>query len=198
MGMVFALLQQLLVAAAFVALGAAGAARAGVPVALAVVVSVAALVSLVGALLLRTSALGEVTWRNAAAGWLLPWGFILGGGSLTKIAVHSAACLSLMGAIGAFAGSARLLAAAWALDAVALLLLFRAFRAQSGNPSARRRLLRPMLVVLALVGAGGVLHFDGRTQAAALVAGGPLVVVGVLYGAWLVFMITAGRNSRWN
>jgi len=196
--MVVALLQRLLVAAAFVALGAAGAARAGVPAALAVVAGVAAAVSVLGALLLRTSALGEVTWRNVVAGWLLGWGFTFGGGSLPKITLHSAACLALMGIIGAVTGPARLLAAAWTLDAVALLMLFRAYGAQTGNSSARRQLLKPIVAVLGLAVAGGVLALDGRPETAALVAGGPLVAVGVLYGAWLLVLVTAGRKGRWN
>lgn len=196
--MVVALLQRLFVAALFVALGTVGTARYGLLVAVALVVAVAALASLVGAALLRTSAIGQVSWRNVAAGWLLGWGFVFGGGSLPKIATHSGACLTLMGAIGALASPHVPLAAAWALDAAVLLSLARPFRAQSGSPSARRRLLKPLLIVLGLAVAGGVLLLGGRPQAAALVAGGPLVVIGAVYGAWLLVMITVGRNSRWN
>lgn len=196
--MVVALLQRLLVAAAFVALGTVGAARYGVWVALGFAIAAAALVSLVGAALLRTSVIGQVTWRNVAAGWLLAWGFVFGGGSLPRIATHSAACLVLMGAIGALSSPEVPLAIAWALDAVVLLTLVRAFRAQSGSASARRQLLRPLLLLLGLAVAGGVLLLDGRPQAAAWVAGGPLIFVGVVYGAWVLVMITAGRNGRWN
>jgi hypothetical protein len=196
--MVFAFLQKVLVSAAFVALGTACAARLGVAAAIGVVAALAALASLLGALLLRTSAVGTLTWRNVAAGWLLPWGFVLGGGRLPRIATMSAACLAVMGAIGALAGPSHLVAAAWTVDAVALLALLRPFGMQAGNPSARRQLLRPMLAVLGLALAGGLLLFDGRPGAAALVAGGPLVVGGVIYGSWVVFMLTAGRKGRWN
>jgi hypothetical protein len=196
--MVLAFLPRLLMSAMFVVGGSAAAARLGTAGAIVLMAALAALVSLVGTLLLRGSAIGEITWRNVAGGWLLPWGFVFGGGSLPRIAVCSAAGLAVMGAIGALAGPAHLVAFAWALDALALFVLAGSFGKQAGNPSGRRQILKPMLVVLCLAVAAGVLLFAGRPGAAALVAGGPLVVGSVLYGGWVVFMLTAGRGARWN
>jgi len=38
----------------------------------------------------------------------------------------------------------------------------------------------------------------GHLRTAAMVAAGPILVVGIGYAAFLVVMLTAGRNARWN
>jgi hypothetical protein len=51
--------------------------------------AVAAVACTVGAILLRTSTIGRVTWRNRLAGYLIPWGWRLNRGKLWPLPVIS-------------------------------------------------------------------------------------------------------------
>lgn len=52
---------------------------------------------LCGCYLLYSSKTNSVTWKNRLAGWLLPWGLIVGGGSLQSLALKNALAASLFG-----------------------------------------------------------------------------------------------------
>ena len=163
-----------------------------------VVAGLGAVAAALGAFLLKTSRVGEVTWRNVAASWLMPWAFAFGARSLPTLAATSAVMVAAAGCLGAFGHAAPLLVGALALDAAALLYLARGYRLQSPGSSARASVLKTMVAVAGLGAAGVTLHALGRPTLAALVAGGPLSAIGAFYGLWILVLLTFGRNARWN
>jgi hypothetical protein len=163
------------------ALGIAAAAAAG---------SVA-----LGALLLHGSPLGQVTWRNVLAMWLLPWGFLTGAGRLAGIAATAFGAWLGLAAIGVLGWSQPWLLAAWLLDAVALrFLLASAWR--TGDRVQRRVVVRLAGLVLALAAAGLAAALLGHPLVGAAIAGGPLALVGVPYGLFVLAAVVL--RPRWN
>jgi hypothetical protein len=92
----------------------------------------AAVACTAGAILLRTSTIGRVTWRNRLAGYLIPWGWRLNRGRLWPVAVISwvvwtavcgAAVLLRPEPDQPSPGLRAALLAAWLVDAAALVYL---------------------------------------------------------------------------
>ncbi len=87
---------QFLIVSGFVALTVALTHSYGLVCGLALIAGIVILTSALAAGLLKSSALNQVTWKNRAAGLLLPWGRLVGGGSLTSlIAKNGAASLGV-------------------------------------------------------------------------------------------------------
>lgn len=161
-----------------------------------------------GAMLLRTSRVGAVTWRNHAAGCLVPWGWRLSRGRLWAAAAVSWAAWTAAGAAavalrpgaaaGPPAGWVRLgLFAAWAADAAALVYVLGTIR--QATPGGRvGTLWKAVAALAALLGASLGLFFGGRAAAALVVGGGPPLAVGGGTGLFLLAVLAHGRNARWN
>lgn len=167
----------------------------------------------VGTILLRTSPVGRVNWRNRTAAYLVPWGVRIGGGRLWPIPV-----VSWVVWMTVWAGAAVLtpgpgadpltgweiaprvgLGAAWAIDGLALGHLL-ATLPQHFSAASRggRSLLTIAAVIAGLIGGSLLLHLLGLTPLAMLVAGGPPLLIGGGYGLFLVVLLTFGRGARWN
>lgn len=162
--------------------------------------------ALVGTLLLRSCALGVMTWRNRAASWLLPFAGLLGGGSLLTFAATSLvaslaiASVVLLATTGSAAHPVPVwLLLAWLVDVLCLMHLvptrLRHFTYGSRGASSLHRLIAFVVLQLAI---SVPLHLQGSTFAATLVAGLPQLVVGVGYGLFVLVLVTIGRNARWN
>lgn len=166
----------------------------------------------IGATLLRTSAVGRVTWKNHLAGWLIPWGWRVSAGKLWPVPFVSWGVWVLVWAALAVltpqAGGdplttwetvARLaLGFAWGIDALALAHLVGLLLGHSQNGSGGRSLRLITGVLAALVTASVALQLFGFTGWAVLVAGGPTALAGLGYGLFLAVLLIFGRNSRWN
>lgn len=213
LGLLFRLVPVLVVVAVVRALAAvltpwsALAAAAGIGFASAVV----------GAVLLRTSEVGRVTWRNYLGGWLLPWGYVLGRGRLrgivlvtTLVWIGLAAAVVCSGTV-APAGAPPvppapapapsnpwLLLVAWIVDGACLVFALGLLANTSRPSSSGRSLMKLCALLVGLMVGSGILHGMGQTSLATLVAGGPPLLIGVCYGGFLVTILVIGRNARWN
>lgn len=170
---------------------------------------------LLGALLLRTSSLGSITWKNWVACNLLPWGYRMNRGRLWPIVLASwIAWVSIGAAVltstaagpepttgaedwGPF--EATLLFAAWVVDGGAFLHVLGTL-VQQFVPgwNGGKSLLKVLIFLLAILGLSIGLFLNGQPFAALLVAGGPLAILGVVYGLFLAAVLIFGRNARWN
>ncbi|MBL8748676.1 MAG: hypothetical protein JNK78_05920 [Planctomycetes bacterium] len=175
--------------------------------AFAAAVGALAALAATGCLLLRTSPLGAITWRNRLAGWLMPWANLFGPGSLGRLWASSVlGNLVVAGIVVLFVALARRdqpapwsLLGAWLLDAVVVLYLLATLtRSHLRGSSAGRRLLRMVALVVLQFGASVGLHLAGSTAMAVGVAAGPQLVVLAVWLAWVVVILTVGRNARWN
>ncbi len=165
-----------------------------------------------GAVLLRTSAVGRLTWKNRVAGSLIPWGWRLSAGKLWPVPLVSWGVWVLVWAAVAVLTPqpggdplttwdvvVRLaLGFAWGGDALALAHLVGVLLGHSQNGSGGRSLRRIAGVLAAIVAASVALHLFGFTGLAVLVAGGPIALVGIGYGLFLAVLLIFRRNSRWN
>lgn len=180
-------------------------------------IGVGALLAVVGALVLRTTKVGEMTWKNTLAGYLLPWGYHLGGGTLPGlvlgcVAVWAAlAAAVLLGSAPAAAvatpnqpaavsaGTPAWLVLAWIVAGAFLFWMGGQLRRyyQPGSSVTRSQAKLVFAVAAMLVGSV-VLNQLGHPGLALLVAGGPILVVGGGYALFLGVMLMFGRNTRWN
>lgn len=182
--------------------------RFGPPVAALIWTVVATGACGLGTVLLRTSPLGRVTWRNRVAGYLIPWGWRLNGGRLWPVAVVSWAVWTAIGGAVLLlrTGSADeqpgvgpriALFVSWATDAAALMFVLGSIR--QVTPGSRVRSLWKLAAVIALVVAVSVaLYLGGLTTAALVVGGGPPLVIGGCAALVVLIFVTVGRNTRWN
>lgn len=178
-------------------LGALFLARAWGPgFALAAMSALGLVMALLGGLLLQHVHTNGITWRNRLAGWLLPWGYVAGAGSVTRLAVGSWAVWTALAAMGALATSPWL-ALGWFFDGAVAVWLVRA-RRQHGYGRVQRRVTNRLLGIVLGCAAGGLLASAlGYPIVGAIVAGAPIVVVGGGYALWIGFM-TVIRPTRWN
>lgn len=180
-------------------------------------IGVGALLAVLGALVLRTTKVGELTWKNTLAGHLLPWGYHLGGGSLPGLVLGCVAVWAALaavvllgsaptGAVGgpnqpaaAASGASLWLVLAWIVAGAFLLWMGGQLRRyyQPGS-SVTRAQTKLVLTVAAMLVGSVVLHLLGHSGFALLVLGGPILVVGGGYALFLGVMLTFGRNTRWN
>lgn len=168
----------------------------------------AALACGAGAALLRTSAVGRVTWRNRLAGYLVPWGWRLGRGRLWLVAVASWAVWAGIGIAAVLlrpeaaeelpAVSVRVaLFAAWAADAAALVYLLGSIA--QASPGGRVGPAWKLVAAIAgVIVASVALHLAGWTTAALVVGGAPPLAAGLGVLVVVLFLTTVGRNTRWN
>jgi len=188
----------------------------GAMTALAIWVGASAAMCAMAAVLLHRQAPGRIGVVNYAAGFVLPWGYRIGNGRLTAIAITSAIIWALLGAavvtLRIPASSAAhvdnthavlraLLLMSWIIDGGALLYLLSVM---SRSPGLVRSLLKVTAIVAAMLIASVALTLfshpgSGTMMPLALaISGGPPLVVGSAYGLFLLVMLTVGRNARWN
>lgn len=179
--------------------------------ALAIWSSAAAFGCVVGTVLLRTSAIGRITWKNRVAAYLIPWCGRINRGRLWPIPVVSWVVWVLLGGATILVTSLPdedppvgdlwrvLLLAAWVADGGAFLYLLGGL-AQSFPWDSRgaRFLLKAAAAVLAVTVGGLLLFVSGHTRWAVLVAGGPPLVLGGIFGLFFGLLLLFGRNARWN
>jgi hypothetical protein len=165
-----------------------------------------------GVLLLRTSEVGRVTWKNRLAAYLVPWGVRIGGGQLWPIPVVS--WLTWMAVWAAVAvltpppvdeqptgwevATRVALGAAWAIEALALGYVVGTLRQNFPTGSGGRSLRVIAAIIAGLIVASVALHLFGLTLAGLLVAGGPPALIGGGYGLFMAVLLVFGRNTRWN
>ena len=173
----------------------------------------AALLVASGVLLLRTTRVGELSWRNRLAGVLLPWGYrfsghlpaIAGTSWLvwTLLAVATALCTNAIdfedpaaaaaasAADPSIGGLSFLLLLAWIGNGGLLLQTL-------GNRGGSRSLRRLQALFAVMLAVSIVLRCTGHTGFATLLAGGPPLAIGLVYGGYFGLLLLAGRNARWN
>ncbi|MBL9076585.1 MAG: hypothetical protein JNL08_03725 [Planctomycetes bacterium] len=171
----------------------------------AFLVAVAA-VALVGCLVLRSTAVQQITWRNRVAGRCLPFAQCMGGGTLFQVYWSSVLGST---AVGGFVflfvylhQRAALppwpLAVAWGIDALTLLFLAttqtRLYRHSA--PTARRGRWFYLAVVLQIV-VSTALHLAGHPWAATVVAAGPQIALLTPMALYMLAVLTAGSKARW-
>ena len=167
----------------------------------------------VGAVLLRTSEVGRVTWKNRIAGFLIPWGVRVSGGKLWPIPLVSwVVWMTIGGGVftltpgpgveGLSSGDVRsrvLLGLSWAVaGSVFGYTLVNLSRNFSINSSSGRTLTTLSAVVAGLIVLSVTLHLFGFTLFALVVTGGPILLIGGGYGLFVLAVLVFGRNSRWN
>jgi hypothetical protein len=176
----------------------------------------AVLLPALGAWLLTTVRGGEITWRNHAAGWLLPWGYTLGRGKLPAIATICGVCWLFLCGLGIAAARlaeaptsapsedapalARwLLVGGWLVDGIALLHCLGTLRNNFSLRSEGGRTLGKLIAFVAgLIVASAFAASLGHLRTAALIAAGPALALGAFYALWIGVLLTCGRNVRWN
>lgn len=170
-----------------------------------------------GALVLRATRVGEVTWRNRLAGFLLPWGYFLGRGQLPGIVLgcvlvwaalagavllgHGVQPAAPIGAQPANVapGLSWWLLIAWIVDGACLIYMIGMLRKHFVPASQVTRTQGKLVLLLVAMLAGSIaLHLGGNGGLALTVAGGPTLLVGGGYGLFLGFILVFGRNMRWN
>lgn len=173
-----------------------------------------------GAMLLRSAQVGQITWRNRAAGFLLPWGYVLGRGKLPGIVIACTAIWSALAAavllslvetanvpsptpvvapVAAAGASTPWLLLAWIVDGACLCYLLGTLTKYfAPHAQVTRTQLKLVLVLVTMLAGSVVLHLAGHTWLALLVAGGPVALVGGAYGLFLGVILLFGRNVRWN
>jgi hypothetical protein len=94
------------------------------------------------------------------------------------------------------------LCVAWLIDGGVLLRCVGLLATSANASHVLRSLAVPMLMLSGILIASVALVLSSNTPAAArtalLIAGGPPLFVGVGYGAFVLVLLTAGKNARWN
>jgi hypothetical protein len=169
---------------------------------------IAAVGCCVGTVLLRTSEVGEISWRNRAAGYLIPWGWRLNRGALWPVPLLSWVVWMAIGAAAVLLWPATAedgpgvwvriaLFGSWVVDAAALVSLLGTIR--QATPGSRvGSLWKLVAVITLLIGASVGLYVGGLTTAALVLGGGPPAFVGGCAGLIALVFMTVGRNTRWN
>lgn len=175
--------------------------------------AVSAIACVLGAVLLRTSPVGRVSWQNRTASYLVPWGVRIGGGRLWPILVVSwLVWLCVLGGAAVLTpgpGADPLtvweiamrvgLGAAWVIDGLALGHVLATLRQHySAGSRSGRTLSTISAVIVGLMAGSLLLCLFGLTPLALLVAGGPPLLIGGGYGLFLAAVLLFGRGARWN
>lgn len=210
-------LRRLVIVALIVAATLLVARQLGTWTTLAIMSGIAAAACMLGVALLKTSTVGQVTWKNRVAGILLPWGYQLGGGQLPGIAlVVWLSWLLIAGitlAVARYSPSVasvggRAVVVTWLtwlcwliLAGTALLLTYRMVQFSRGGGSAHSSIAKALFVSCALL-LGSVAAFAvGYRGVALLVAGVPIVLTLLPVTVMLLLMLgysLAGKPIRWN
>lgn len=161
----------------------------GAGTAVGIVAVVATVAVLIGVALLRTASVGSFTWRNLVGSWLLPWGHVFGARTLPGIALGAWFATIVLACIGAYGWSEPWLLAAWLVDAIALRMLMRSYVLVRGDRLQRRLVQRVMAIVVGLALAGLVASLVGRPMVGAVVAGGAVGGLGLVYGLFVLMFV---------
>lgn len=87
----------------------------------------------------------------------------------------------------------------WFANGGIMIYLLGVVRQYHGaNSAAGKRLLMWIGIPTGLLVASGGLVIAGMPFAAAVIALGPLVVLGAAYGVFMTLVILSGRRARWN
>jgi hypothetical protein len=170
-----------------------------------------------GVLLLSRTRTQEISWKNYAAGYLMPWGYTLGRGKLPAISVVCGCCWLFLFALGIAAARIELapseaepsaeapalarwlLVGGWLVDGMALLYCLGVLRQNFGGSSQGGAALRKAIAfVLGLIVFSALAAWLGHVRTAALIAAGPALALGAFYALWIGLILTVGRNARWN
>lgn len=162
--------------------------------------------ALFGCVLLRTTAVQQITWRNRLASRCLPFAQHMGGGTLFQVFLSSVLGSAATGAfvfLFVWLGQRGAvppwyLAAAWGLDAVTLLALaVMQTRIYVHSAPSRKYGRWLFLFVVLQIAISTMLHLSDRSWLAAAVAAVPQLVLLVSTGLYFGVVITAGSKSGW-
>ncbi len=180
------------------------------------------------AIIMHRQAPEKITMINRIAGLVLPWGYAIGRGKLFPIVLESSIRWTLLGiviialapqglaSLSGFSSSPAptaaaaayqigpvmmiLLLASWLIAGAVLFRLLTFVLTRSGR--IQPGLLAPIVGISALLVGSILLAACGTNPAmtwlALAVTGGPILFLGGAYGAFLVIVLTIGRNARWN
>ena len=159
-----------------------------------------------GCLLLRTTAVQQITWRNRLASRCLPFAQHMGGGTLFQVLLSSVLGSAATGAfvfLFVWLEHRRALppwhlAAAWGLDAVTLLgLAVMQTRVYRHSAPSRQRGRWLFLFVVAQIVISTMLHLSDRSELATVVAALPQMVLLLTTGLYFGVVMAAGSRSGW-
>lgn len=182
---------------------------------------IALLLCAAGAALIRSQPLSTPTLAGRIGYQVVHFGFKASHGKLGIAALMSWGVWCVVGATavwivhgwgGGAGGEVMRLAigVAWAVDALVLCYMWGivlANRPRADAPEGVRMRVPQSTVKLtmggaAVLGASGVMWWvmgtPGARLAALIVAAGPLLIVGCMFGGLMLIMMTAGKNARWN
>lgn len=163
----------------------------------------AAAACLLGALAIASQPIGKATWLGRIGSIPMRWGFRAGRGRLAPAIGISWLVWLVLGFAVITAVQHRsdirtaLFTLAWCVD---LLVLFRIVGLMLANRGPRK-LLNIGAVLVGMLLVSGFFWLKGEPNAqrmALLIAGGPPALIGGGYALFLGFMMTVGRNARWN
>lgn len=173
--------------------------------------------TLVGAWLLRSSAVGQVSWRNVLAGKLLPCAGILGYGSLLKLCLSNLLGTLLLGlggffvarylrlndyTLGRIGGWTIACGLTWIVLIWMILFLVRQYgKKYYTGPSGLRTFLKLIFAPIIALSASIALIVAGLPLFAWLVAMAPVAIVVVSVGPLLLIVVISqfsGKPFRWN
>jgi hypothetical protein len=162
------------------------------------------------AILLDEQAPGSATALNRLAAVVLPWGYGLGDGRLTYVAIESWLRWSLFGIAivvassrAAYVGSVvltALLAFSWIVDGALIFHLLTLFitRANANPAGTITAAVAVVLLLATSVGLTATAGSAGPAKLALAASGAPVVLVGGAYLVALLLMLAGGGNARWN
>ena len=159
---------------------------------------------LAGAFAISRQPIGQSTIWGRLGSAFVHWGFRAGRGQLPAALGISLVVWLLIGSTAILAWGARteprqaLIILAWAAN---LAVLFYMVGVMLANPGTSRQLVTVSGVVLGLTvvsAAFWTARTPGAQRLALLIAGGPVLLVGVVYGLFLLIVVVFGRNARWN
>jgi hypothetical protein len=175
-----------------------------------------AIACMLGGLLLYTSPLGRVNWKNHIAAYLIPWGTGCNAGKLWPIILISWVVWLLIGATTSILfppcevlpemnltlsqKTIRvLLLVSWIADGAGVFhmmgLLTNRFDRKSRTSQTQ---IKVLLSLFMMITGGLILFLNGFELLAVLVAGGPPFLLCLWYGSFIGIVLIFGRNTRWN
>ncbi|MFT3785798.1 MAG: hypothetical protein QM770_06475 [Tepidisphaeraceae bacterium] len=203
-------------AAAGVGIGFYLSQRYAPSVAVAVSSGIALVAVLIGCVLLKTSTISKITWKNQVAGFLMPWGWKFSNGQLPRAAVACTIIWTILAGVGvllqhsitgrfpAAAGAAPpwttyVLFAFWLIDGAAFVYTLGQWVRNFGLAShGGRSLLKVILFITLLLVLSAVCYFTGHPYLALLIAGGPPSALGAFFGGFVMLFVLGGKKMRWN
>lgn len=176
------------------------------------------LATALAAVLLRTTSVGQITWKNRLAGLLLPWGYAISSHRLAGIALISwiVWCLVALGVAmtyfrpvadtttalspGTSSNTFRtLLLISWAIDAGGILyLLGMLAKFHDMKSKVAQTQLKALALLTILILASVAMWMAGKAGLALLIAGGPPAVLGSVFALFMIVILVFGRKTNWH